>query len=83
MTPFAGQIKDFFSVICHEFQGGDCSDGNDMGPETDEMPGLVCLWMKWDRVRHSLGRLGEVSPNFDQRTGVRRWGQKTVCKAWL
>ena len=30
-----------------------------------------------------LSQWGEVSPDFDRRIGVQRWGQKTVCKAWL
>ena len=51
--------------------------------QTKCLPELVRLWMKWDRVHHPLGQLGEASPDFDQRTGVQRWGQKTVCEAWL
>ena len=51
--------------------------------QTECLPKLVCLRMKWDRVHHPLGQLGEASPDFDRKTGVPRWGQKTVCKAWL
>ena len=47
------------------------------------LPGLVHLQMKWDRVCHPLSQWGEVSPDFDQRIGVQRWGQKTVCEAQL
>ena len=47
------------------------------------LPELVHLRIKWDRVCHPLGQLGEASPNFDQKTGVWMWGQRTVCEAWL
>ena len=46
-------------------------------------PGLVHSQMKWDRVCPPPKSRGEVSSDFDQRTSVQRWGQKTVCEAWL
>ena len=53
--PFAGQINDFFGLICRESQGETDSDGNGMGPGTDETPTwMVHLQIKWDRVRHPL-----------------------------
>ena len=36
------------------------------------LPELVHVWVKWDRVHHPLGQLGEASPNFDQMTSVWR-----------
>ena len=51
--------------------------------QTKYLHGLVHSWMKWDRVHCPLSWWGEASPNFDRRTGVQRWGQKTACEAWL
>ena len=57
------------------------SDGNGMGPRTDETPAWIGALM--DEMGQGLPppkSMGEVSPNFDQRIGVQRWGQKTVCR---
>ena len=60
------------------------SDGNGMGPGTDGMPTWIgALADVMGQGSPSPKSTGEASPNFDQRIGVQRWGQTTVCEAQL
>ena len=60
------------------------SDGNGMGPGTDKMPAWIGVLVgEMGQGSPPPKSMGEVSPDFDRRIGVQRWGQKTVCKAWL
>ena len=60
------------------------SDGNGVEPGTDKMPAWIGVPVdEMEQDSPPPESTGEASPDFDQRTGVQKWGQKTVCRAWL
>ena len=54
-----------------------------MGPVRDEMPAWIGVLTDEMGQGSPPKSRGEASSDFDQRTSVQRWGQKTVCKAQL
>ena len=60
------------------------SDGNVMGPATDETPAWIGVLPDEMAQRSPPPKLrGKVSSDFDRRTSVQRWGRKTVCEVQL